>query len=157
MYVLVDRSRKEIEMIDLSGFYLSPRFKIRLWDKPTSQMTNNVIVNPWLPLSITASFYDYTIVYSGGRLKDVVLMQNTGLFDKNHKPIYEEDIVKTLAGPILIKYCDTCKQFEPFILYDYAPFCLACAGDMQWNELVEDEQDLEVIGNFYENPELLRE
>jgi hypothetical protein len=134
------------------------RFTVRVWDKCISKMLYHVKVasEEW-EVPIVAVEYGYLITYSGDILKDIVLMQNTGLFDKNHKPIYEEDIVKTDIGLILIKYCDKCKQFEPFILYDYAPFCLACAGDMQWNELVEDKQDLKVIGNFYENPELLRE
>jgi len=33
--------------------------------------------------------------------------------------------------------------------------CAQCSGDIAWYEVVEDDGKLEVIGNIYENPELL--
>ena len=35
--------------------------------------------------------------------------------------------------------------------------CMACEGDIHWCEVVEDNNKLEVIGNIYENKELLDE
>ena len=67
-------------------------------------------------------------------LEEVEIMQYTGLKDKNHKEIYEGDIVR-LAG-----YGDYEVKF-PFIqLYEASA-----------------ESDIgEVIGNIHENPELIK-
>ena len=88
--------------------------------------------------------------------KDIDLMQCTGLKDKNSKLIYEGDILGGTYGNLYVHYCDNCKQFE-LKANDYG--CMACEGDIHWCEVVEseDENELEVIGNIYENPELLED
>lgn len=88
--------------------------------------------------------------------KDCVVMQCTGLKDKNGKLIYEGDILGGTYGNLYVHYCDSCKQFE-LKANDYG--CMACEGDVHWYELVEseDENELEIIGNIYENPELLED
>lgn len=87
-------------------------------------------------------------------VNDGRLMQYTGLKDKNGKDIYEGDILGGMWGDGWIGYCDKCKSFE----YFGAGFgCMGCEGDVCWYEIVnaESEGQLEVIGNIYENPELL--
>lgn len=82
-------------------------------------------------------------------------MQSTGLKDKNGKLIYEGDILGGIYHGY-IEYCNECKCFQ-LKVKDYG--CLACEGDLHWYELVEAEEqnELEVIGNIYENKELLEE
>lgn len=84
---------------------------------------------------------------------DLHLCQCTGLKDKNGKLIYEGDILGGIYHGY-IEYCDECKCFQ-LKVKDYD--CLACEGDLHWYELVEAEEqnELEVIGNIYENKELL--
>lgn len=84
--------------------------------------------------------------------KDFVIMQCTGLRDKKGKLIYEGDILGGTYGNLYIHYCDKCKQFQ-LKAKDYG--CMACEGDIHWYEVVESEDELEVVGNIYENPELL--
>jgi uncharacterized phage protein (TIGR01671 family) len=81
----------------------------------------------------------------------VILMQSTGLTDKNGKDIFEGDVLGGFFENGFIKWCDKCKALQ----YSASGFCFACEGDVHWYELVEDEGTLEVIGNVYENPELL--
>lgn len=72
--------------------------------------------------------------------------QFTGLTDKNGKRIFEGDIVKPN-----IKYITRNCQ----VVFDSLCYKLATKEWTNWfSELVWS--DLEVIGNIYENPELLR-
>lgn len=75
---------------------------------------------------------------------DVVLMQNTGLNDKNGKEIYEGDIV----------------EFEDdvrlSIQWAWNSYNFYGQGAVDWDITNHDpEKDFEIIGNIYENPDLL--
>ncbi|WP_461369504.1 YopX family protein [Candidatus Darwinibacter acetoxidans] len=79
---------------------------------------------------------------------EVVLMQSTGLHDKNGREIYEGDIVRVVGTPYYAP-CGavTYNGKEYGLLYDDG-FC----ADFTWEDW---ERYFEVIGNVYENPELL--
>lgn len=94
---------------------------------------------------------------------DWVLMQYTGLKDKNGKEIYEGDIVKTHDQNNVIKY-----EYGSFlvkglhadeyertysVLYHY--LVDATIPDMPHSRFDGVTTTLEVIGNIYENPKLL--
>ena len=72
--------------------------------------------------------------------KDVELMHSIGLKDKNSKDIYEGDIVKTKDG----------KLFEVVYNKEYARYQL---GNKR---TIMPLDCLEVVGNIYENKELLK-
>lgn len=82
---------------------------------------------------------------------NIILMQYTGLKDKNGKEIYEGDIVyyETAAED------DAAQGYGPQALVEWldkkASFVAMDSGD----NLLGIHQHLEVIGNTYENPELL--
>jgi len=72
-------------------------------------------------------------------LRNFDLLKYIGVNDKNGKEIYEFDIAKSLLGRIFpIKYL--CGAF----MFGDVPICDMTPG-----------YDLEIIGNFYEHPELL--
>ena len=81
-----------------------------------------------------------------------VLMQYTGLKDKNGKEIYEGDYNQD--GEVVI-FCNECNGWQ-FALYDFPTkdfiFCHNCEGNFMFQDGLSD---LEIVGNIYENPELL--
>ncbi len=90
--------------------------------------------------------------------EDLVLMQLTGLRDKNGTPIYEDDIVKTENGIYQVSWNQL-----------HCAWCLfGLHGGME-REIIADwitdegktpkrweKSQWEVIGNVFENPELLK-
>lgn len=80
------------------------------------------------------------------------LMQYTGLKDKNGKEIYEGDIVK-----INTRNEDNKRVYETAIVEFRAPhFVYDLSHHKKWYTWHEMQRDSEeIIGNIYENPELL--
>lgn len=80
------------------------------------------------------------------RFKDIILMQSTGLHDKNGKEIYEGDILKYYDIYFEVVYHN--ESFGWFEGDDYVPFI-----DMARSEFV----NFEIIGNVHEHPHLLED
>lgn len=77
--------------------------------------------------------------------EDLKIMQCTGLKDKNCKLIYEGDIVKDLIIPeifYIVKWFNSGFYLESTISGSFLKF---------------NDTQQEVIGNIYENPELLKD
>lgn len=86
----------------------------------------------------------------GAYFENIELMQYTELKDKNNKEIYEGDVVKLRSnhGIGVIKYYD---EWGAFIVEYIKPRPLVVLGINYYKE------DIEVLGNIYENPELIKE
>ena len=90
------------------------------------------------------------------------LLRFTGLQDRNGKDIYESDIIERRwddddpsAGRDRGDICEVIFAEGCWVLKDISSDLIDSLGD---NLLYEnDPMDLEVIGNIYENPELLNE
>ena len=88
---------------------------------------------------------------------DIELMQSTGLKDKNGKEIFEGDIVTDGDVTSDIKYHQTL-GFYMIGKYGFSvPF--GQGVDVEYFEEFADHvsKTFEVVGNIYENPELLEE
>lgn len=143
---------------------MQDRFKFRVWDNINNKMIyltrhfNAVMVNG--TICIVESFPTMNGFYKkriGKEFDDAVLMQCTGLKDKNRKLIYEDDIVKTYPSG----YFDQDNDIF-YVKYNCGGFYLArpyknMDGDWECNDTIGcyDEKLYEVIGNIHENKELL--
>ena len=131
---------------------MTPRF--RAWDKHNQNMfandeliiwNNNVYANDSKKLSCN--------YLKGWSIDEEYLMQSTGLFDENGVEIFEGDVVRqvrtqptteneTITGVV------TMLEGAWSIVNDNKQL-----ASVLWSETAENE----IIGNIYENPELLME
>ena len=84
---------------------------------------------------------------------DYILMQSAGLKDKNGVEIFERDIVKVSNHPFQKKEDSAGIEIDGNYLINWSEHSLTwLAGDLLLHQL---KPYIEVIGNIYENPELL--
>ena len=98
--------------------------------------------------------FDYSEYGSGGRWGDCVvdcpkdyepIQQYTGLKDIKGNEVYEGDIIES-------------PDWNPSryqVGFDRGGFCFFNEGDMFYNDIKYVESSFTVIGNIYENPDLL--
>jgi len=127
--------------------------KFRAWDK-TLRLMGNVDVLEW-NVGRKNDGSDKELIYirankptqyemqtgSGKHLKEYVLMQYTGLKDKNGKEIYEGDIV--INGDF-VPDAYAWNEWKRQVVYD----------NEQTMFTGLDGERIKIIGNIYENPEL---
>lgn len=123
--------------------------KFRAWDKRNKQMVEVKAID-WCDTDIISINYPHGKLYSapeefGGTIK---LMQYTGLKDKNGKEIYEGDIIKWYNNLARIEWREELAQFNAHRFVEPVPLYRQKIDSYNW-------MDAEVIGNIYENPELL--
>lgn len=113
--------------------------KFRAWSKREEVMRDVIAIN----------FHTCRIAYWGEYVEyihidfsDVILLQYTGLKDKNGKEIYEGDIIE--FNWLGINKCE--------IIFDNGSFC---PKGWSYKTLAYPKTDIKIIGNIYENPDLL--
>jgi len=93
--------------------------------------------------------------YNAGTCHKGDIQLSTGLKDRNGKVIYEGDIVK-LSGndnPYMNNIIGVVKYSQ-----EYAIFFINIPNNIAWYEFCEvNKKELKIIGNTYQNPELLKE
>ena len=154
---------------------MQDRFKLRVWDTLANKMTYNFMLGNFIQKSQTdyekkdwvgINYEPDYICFNNAGIDYLVLMQPTGLRDKNGKLIYEGDIVNV--------YVSSEKLYRYQVKFEIGSFMLVSDEEIfdfpnKWNDNVyplsqlyfeyDNEENcidqLEVIGNVYENPELL--
>lgn len=80
---------------------------------------------------------------------EFTLMQYIGLIDKNGIEIFEGDIIN-------IKDNNTCISNKLVVKYDLNICCYTVLPFLMFKKTTQKNYTFEIIGNIYENPELLK-
>lgn len=111
--------------------------KFRAWDKKSKQFVDDFIIDR------LGNEYQTNKCEFWGDDRDIVLIQYTGLKDKNGKEIYEGDVIKNYQADInIVNFSYGCFGFQNYH-----------AGHIPLHIQGINEKS-EIIGNIYENPEL---
>ena len=134
--------------------------KFRVWDKETKHMhiCGEDVHDEISFENETNKAYYYNLQNGCGSLREdsvYILMQYTGLKDKNGKEIYEGDII-FIKGETKLLDIKGKVEYSNIL----AQFIITNTGNIV-NEAESlgdyEEEDIEKIGNVYDNPELLEE
>lgn len=122
--------------------------------QPASKMHRNVSVVTTYPEGITFILTNFSMQgddeYSGSIIDDAILMQSTGLKDKNGKEVFVGDIIKCTRGCLHEVYIE--KEYGGTYFGGMpAVYLKGLREGYAWTEHEE------IIGNIYENPELLED
>ena len=135
---------------------MQDRFKFRLYDKAIGEMAYNVCVgfikdygktDDWVCADTSCG----QITYRDDKLKDIVLMQCTGRCDDKKQLIYEGDIVNGHCGVYWMKMLVIWDEISAAFYFKK----LDKKGKLL--PFVSDPTFVEIIGNRYENPELIKD
>lgn len=136
---------------------MNDRFKFRAWDKKHKK----------IEYSGTGRF-QYFIFYNENEMniadaymgsgdpndwdEKFILMQCTGLKDRNGKLIFESDVVKYTEEYFIVKF----GQIDEGNDYQGIGYYLEAIGKLYWRESLIHHEEFEVVGNEFGNPDLLK-
>lgn len=114
------------------------------------------LTNEWVygDLSCISSSKNYVFINTKNKgtiqVKPETVGQFTGLYDINNKEIYEGDLLSGRNSPLIVKYSAPEYSFQ-YKNEDYNhPITHWVVG---WGDIY----DPKIIGNIYDNPELIKE
>jgi len=119
--------------------------KFRAWDKFEKKMWTDF--KAYLLIDITNGEYIFNTVEDEYQIDRYILMQFTGLLDKNGKEIYEGDIVSP------INFNGSYRQ--AIVKFKNGCFIVESTGMCKDYECLGDKIHFEAIGNIYEYKHLL--
>lgn len=127
--------------------------RFRAWYVLAEEMINEILMISFVRKEIIGKFSDGStsvpLKFEDKRNgEDVVLMQSTGLHDKNGKEVFVGDIIKCTRGCLHEVYIE--KEYGGTYIGGMPAIYLK--GIREGYAWTGDE---EIIGNIYENPELL--
>lgn len=138
--------------------------RFRAWDKKGKRIVDNQSFGPGtepvISFSGNCALHKLAKEVYEDKVREFILMQFTGLKDKNGKDIYEGDILEDDQNEILeVKFGKLPLDKSGDCVCTYIGFYCKCYGKLgrsPMHECTEIENWMKIIGNIYENPELLK-
>ena len=128
--------------------------KYRAWDKRFSEFVEDFFVSEDGKIYKKSTDTGYGIAISKETSDKVILMQSTGLKDKNGKDIFEGDILACKTDDEVINLNIFWDEEHALFMFESKKY----NEQEPLAELVENNTyPFEIIGNIYENPELLED
>lgn len=155
--------------------------RYRAWDVLAEKMIDEILMISFVRKEIIGKFSDGStsvpLKFEDERNgEDVILMQSTGLKDKNGKEIFEGDILKfndewneychegyvdgSVEGVNYVEVVkgEACFEFGKTRYPESSLFIYMEDEHLSFAELVKDKDfEFEIIGSIYKNPELLED
>jgi len=142
---------------------MNREIKFRVWDNKLSQMTmvNHIMFSEtaYTPERVTADLKDemgskqLNGLIDAGKRPAFELMQYTGLKDKNGVEIWEGDILTYMSCPDKHFFCTCERKPNP----DFTDTVVFRDGAFVCPSLERSIDQYTIIGNIYENKELLND
>ena len=126
---------------------MNREIKFRVWDILDCRMiTPDTGYQPHYILTLNGVFLN---LQNGVGGNEVIVMQYTGLKDKNGVEIYEDDIVRVSSEQYINE------NYVGTIIFDEGSFLTKISDNDIRGVFSGEDQDIVVIGNIHTNPELL--
>jgi len=124
--------------------------KFRAWDKRENTMRDVAVLHFTKGGKVNSiEYWNTPSELKSYHVRNLVLMQSTGLKDKNGVEIFEGDVLTSNVQPC--KMVNPIKDGYGVVRFENGMFKLGAIS------LVTFISKMEVIGNIYENPELLEQ
>nr|DAX28259.1 MAG TPA: YopX protein [Caudoviricetes sp.] len=133
-----------------------PRF--RAWYVLAEEMINEILMISFVRKEIIGKFSDGStsvpLKFEDKRNgEDVILMQSTGLFDKNGQEIFEGDIVRQVRTQPTIEN----ETITGVVTMLEGAWLIVNDNEQLASDLWSETDENEILGNIYENPEFVKD